>query len=167
MSLRVAVVGAAGYVGGELLRLLLQHPEISEVTATSRSQVGVALGDVHPALAPVTAARFSGASPGEVARGADVVYLALEHDWSGTAVRAAHQFLAQRHSTWPAFRRRADGPFLTVADVAGATTPDDHASRVQAWARSVWSSWAPEHPDVGSWAEAVLSPEDRARLRLA
>jgi N-acetyl-gamma-glutamyl-phosphate reductase len=91
MGLRVAVVGAAGYVGGELLRLLLQHPEISEVTATSRSQVGVALGDVHPALAPVTAARFSGASPGEVARGADVVYLALEH---GESSRVAAEIFA-------------------------------------------------------------------------
>jgi Family of unknown function (DUF5946) len=85
----------------------------------------------------------------------------------GTAVRAAHQFLAQRFSTWPSFCGRADGPVLTVADVAGATTPDEHASRVQAWACTVWNSWAPEHPHVGSWAEAVLSPEVRDRLRLA
>jgi glutathione S-transferase len=95
------------------------------------------------------------------------LYLALEHGWSGTAVRAAHQFLAQRFSRWPSFRGRAEGPVLTVADVAGATTPDEHASHVQAWARSVWNSWAPEHPHVRSWAEAVLSPEVRDRLRLA
>lgn len=94
------------------------------------------------------------------------LYLALEHGWSGTAVRAAHQFLAQRYSTWPSFRRRVDGPVLTVADVAGASTPDEHASRVQAWARSVWNSWAPDHPQIRAWAGTVLSPEVRDRLRL-
>ena len=58
MSLRVSVIGAAGYVGGELLRLLLQHPEVGEVVATSRSQAGVPLSTVHPALAPLTDAPF-------------------------------------------------------------------------------------------------------------
>ena len=77
--MRVAVVGAAGYAGGELLRLLLQHPDVSECVATSRSQGGKPIGDTHPGLAAVTDARFSGASPGEVARGRDVVFLCLEH----------------------------------------------------------------------------------------
>ncbi|HEY6058039.1 MAG TPA: DUF5946 family protein, partial [Candidatus Limnocylindrales bacterium] len=79
----------------------------------------------------------------------------------------AHRFLAQRHSTWPSFRGRAVGPVLTVADVAGATTPDLHAGRVQAWARSVWDSWAPEHHHVQSWAETELPPEVRDGLRRA
>jgi N-acetyl-gamma-glutamyl-phosphate reductase common form len=77
--MRIAVIGAAGYVGGELLRLLLQHPEITECVATSRSQAGKPIGDIHPALAAHSDARFSGATPGEVARGRDVVFLCLEH----------------------------------------------------------------------------------------
>jgi N-acetyl-gamma-glutamyl-phosphate/LysW-gamma-L-alpha-aminoadipyl-6-phosphate reductase len=77
--MKVAVIGGAGYAAGELLRLLLQHPEVTECVVTSRSQAGKPIGEVHPALAPLTDARFSGASPGEVARGQDVVYLALEH----------------------------------------------------------------------------------------
>jgi N-acetyl-gamma-glutamyl-phosphate reductase common form len=77
--MKVAVIGGAGYAAGELLRLLLQHPQVTECVATSRSQAGKPIGDVHPALAPLTNARFSGASPSEVARGQDVVYLALEH----------------------------------------------------------------------------------------
>jgi N-acetyl-gamma-glutamyl-phosphate reductase len=79
MPLRISVIGAAGYVGGELLRLLLQHPEVGEIVATSRSQAGVPVGQVHPGLAPITDIRFSGAAAGEISAGRDVVFLALEH----------------------------------------------------------------------------------------
>ncbi len=77
--MRVAVIGAAGYAGGELLRLLFQHPEVTEVLATSRSQAGRPLGDAHPGLAHLAGAHFSGATPVEAACGRDVVFLALEH----------------------------------------------------------------------------------------
>jgi len=76
---KVAVVGAAGYVGGELLRLVLQHPDVTEVVATSRSQAGRPIAEVHPALAALTEARFAGLTAGEAARGQDVVFLSLEH----------------------------------------------------------------------------------------
>ena len=91
MALRVSVIGAAGYVGGELLRLLLQHPEVGDLVATSRSKAGVAVGEVHPALAPLTDVRLSGASPAEAARRADVVFLALEH---GESSRVAEEIFA-------------------------------------------------------------------------
>jgi N-acetyl-gamma-glutamyl-phosphate reductase len=77
--MKVAVIGAAGYAGGELLRLLLQHPDVGECIATSRSQAGKPIGSAHPALASVSDARFAGAAPGEAARGRDVVFLCLEH----------------------------------------------------------------------------------------
>jgi len=76
---KVAVIGAAGYVGGELLRLVLQHPEVTEVVATSRSQAGRPIAEVHPALGTLTEARFAGLTAGEAARGQDVVFLSLEH----------------------------------------------------------------------------------------
>ena len=88
--MRVAVVGAAGYAGGELLRLLLQHPEVADLVATSRSQAGKAVADAHPMLAPLTDARFVGAAPGEIARGRDVVFLCLEH---GESSRIAAEVL--------------------------------------------------------------------------
>ena len=62
---KVAVIGAAGYAGGELLRLLLGHPAIVEWTATSRSQAGKPIADSHPALAALTDARFAGLTPGD------------------------------------------------------------------------------------------------------
>jgi len=76
---RVAVIGAAGYVGGELLRLLSTHPEVREWVATSRSQAGKPVGDIHPQVAGFSDARFSGESPAEAAAGRDVVFLCLEH----------------------------------------------------------------------------------------
>ncbi len=83
--MKVAVIGAAGYVGGELLRLLTLHPEVEEWIATSRSQAGKPIGGVHPQLAGQTDARFTGLSPAEAARGRDVVFLSLEHGESSKA----------------------------------------------------------------------------------
>lgn len=77
--MKVAVIGGAGYAGGELLRLLLQHPDVHEVIVTSRSQAGKPVSDVHPQLTLLTDARFSGATPAEAAAGKDVAFLALEH----------------------------------------------------------------------------------------
>ncbi|MGB7211976.1 MAG: N-acetyl-gamma-glutamyl-phosphate reductase [Gemmatimonadales bacterium] len=77
--MKVAVIGAAGYAGGELLRLLLQHPEVSDVVATSRSQAGKLLAEVHPQLATLTDRAFLASSPADSAQGRDVVFLALEH----------------------------------------------------------------------------------------
>jgi N-acetyl-gamma-glutamyl-phosphate reductase len=84
--MKVSVIGSAGFAGGELLRLLLQHPEVTECVATSRSQGGKPISDVHPALAAVSDARFSGATPGEASRGRDVVFLCLEHGESSRVV---------------------------------------------------------------------------------
>ncbi len=81
--MKVAVLGGAGYVGGELLRLVLQHPDITEVVATSRSQAGKPIADLHPSLALLTDARFAAHAPADMARGRDVVFLALEHGESG------------------------------------------------------------------------------------
>ncbi len=77
--MKVVVIGGAGYAGGELLRLLLQHPDVHEVIATSRSQAGKPISDVHPQLTLLTDARFSGATPAEAAAGKDVAFLSLEH----------------------------------------------------------------------------------------
>src|SRR5262249_28747461 len=78
-AMKIAVIGAAGYVSGELLRLWLQQPEAPECVAPSRSQAGKPIADIRPALGGLSDARFSGASAAEVSRGRDVVFLSLEH----------------------------------------------------------------------------------------
>ena len=89
--MKVAVIGAAGYAGGELLRLLLQHPHVSDCVAVSRSQAGRALADVHPALAASGDRTFSDLPPQDAARGRDAVFLALEH---GESSRLAEEIFA-------------------------------------------------------------------------
>jgi N-acetyl-gamma-glutamyl-phosphate/LysW-gamma-L-alpha-aminoadipyl-6-phosphate reductase len=80
--MRVALIGAAGYVGGELLRIALQHPETRDLVAVSRSQAGKPISEVYPGLGLLTDARFSGLAPADAAKGRDVVFLALEHGQS-------------------------------------------------------------------------------------
>lgn len=77
--MKVSVVGAGGYAGGELLRLLAQHPEVTDLVAVSRSQAGRPIAESHPALAALDLGTFSDASPRAAAEGRDVVFLALEH----------------------------------------------------------------------------------------
>lgn len=89
--MKVTVIGAAGYAGGELLRLLLGHPEVAECMAVSRSQAGKPLGEVHPGLTGLTEARFSAIEPADAARQADVVFLALEHGESSRVAAGLFQ----------------------------------------------------------------------------
>ncbi|QOC92552.1 N-acetyl-gamma-glutamyl-phosphate reductase [Micromonospora craniellae] len=77
MGIRVAVAGASGYAGGELLRLLAGHPEFDLVTATAHRQAGQPLDAVHPQLAGVDLT-FAETTP-DVLADADLVFLALPH----------------------------------------------------------------------------------------
>ena len=74
MSLRVGIVGAAGYAGGELLRLLLTHPQVREIVAGSSSLAGKPVTAAHPNLRKRTDLAFV---PYEQVSGCDVVFLSL------------------------------------------------------------------------------------------
>ncbi|WP_328459895.1 N-acetyl-gamma-glutamyl-phosphate reductase [Actinoplanes sp. NBC_00393] len=80
MGIRVAVAGASGYAGGELLRLLAGHPEFDLVAATAHSQAGSHVSAVHPQLTGLDL--VLGATDAETLRGADLVFLALPHGQS-------------------------------------------------------------------------------------
>jgi N-acetyl-gamma-glutamyl-phosphate reductase len=79
---KVAVVGASGYTGEELVRLLLAHPNIDLVAATSRQLAGKTLAEVFPRFAhhkTASALKFSNPDPKQIARDADLIFLALPH----------------------------------------------------------------------------------------
>jgi N-acetyl-gamma-glutamyl-phosphate reductase len=79
---RVAVAGASGYAGGELLRLLLAHPEVEIGALTAGSNAGEALGSLQPHLVPL-ADRILEETSAQTLAGHDVVFLALPHGQSG------------------------------------------------------------------------------------
>ncbi|RMG47491.1 MAG: N-acetyl-gamma-glutamyl-phosphate reductase [Acidobacteria bacterium] len=86
--IRAAVLGAAGYAGGELLRLLSGHPGVGSVRAFSESAAGKAWADVHPVLAHGREGRFEPCEPKEAARWADVLFLAWPHGRSQREIGA-------------------------------------------------------------------------------
>ncbi|MBW9205997.1 N-acetyl-gamma-glutamyl-phosphate reductase [Mumia sp. zg.B17] len=77
-SLTIAVAGASGYAGGEVLRLLLAHPEVEIGALTAGSSAGTALGAHHPHLTPLAGRTLVDTTP-ETLAGHDVVFLGLPH----------------------------------------------------------------------------------------
>jgi N-acetyl-gamma-glutamyl-phosphate reductase len=82
MTIRAAVAGASGYAGGELLRLLLGHPEIEIGAVTAASNAGTPLGSHAPHLTPL-ADRVLEPTSVAVLTGHDLVFMALPHGASG------------------------------------------------------------------------------------
>jgi len=78
MKLKVAVAGASGYVGGELLTLIAAHPNLELVTVTANSNVGQTVGDVHPHISAFNNLVFVETSESTLA-GHDVIFLAVPH----------------------------------------------------------------------------------------
>jgi N-acetyl-gamma-glutamyl-phosphate reductase len=78
MTVRIAVAGASGYAGGEVLRLLLAHPEVEIGALTAGGNAGTTLGELQPHLLPL-ADRVLADTTAEELSGHDAVFLALPH----------------------------------------------------------------------------------------
>jgi N-acetyl-gamma-glutamyl-phosphate reductase len=81
-KIKTAIIGASGYTGMELLRILLSHPAVELTAVTSRTEAGKRLDEVFPRFAKATSAglKFSMPEPDEIAKtGATVAFLALPH----------------------------------------------------------------------------------------
>jgi N-acetyl-gamma-glutamyl-phosphate reductase len=126
MTMRIAVAGATGYAGGEILRLLLGHPavlggDLAIGALTAGSNAGSLLGEHQPHLGPLVD-RVLGATDLDTLAGHDVVFLALPHGQSAAVAEAL-------------------GPEVLVID-CGA---DFRLSSAAAWAKFY------DSPHAGTW----------------
>ncbi|MFM6963452.1 MAG: N-acetyl-gamma-glutamyl-phosphate reductase [Micrococcales bacterium] len=86
MAYTVAVAGASGNAGGELLRLIARHPELQLKTVTGSSMVGQRVSDVHPAATDFAHLVFE-PTEAEILAGHDIVFLALPHAMSAALAK--------------------------------------------------------------------------------
>ena len=139
---KVAVIGAAGYTGAELIRLLARHPEVEIVGLASRSQAGRPAWEAFPHLEGCSADVICTADPLEAAAEADVAFLAVEH---GRAAKIAAPLLERglkvidlsadfRLKDPEVYKRwyKADHPHPELLPEAVYGLPELHAEKIRA-----------------------------------
>lgn len=89
--LRVSVVGASGYTGGEILRLLAHHPHVEVVHVTADTHAGQPASAIFPSLRGVFDLTCERLDPDAVARAADAAFLCLPHKTSMEVGAALHR----------------------------------------------------------------------------
>jgi len=137
---RVAVVGATGYAGAELVRLLHAHPAVEIVCATSEKDAGKALGEVHRYLAP-TGLQLTAVDVGGILdRSASFAFVALPHG-----------------ASMPIVRGLIDGG-LRIVDVGADFRFSDAAAYERAYG---------PHAEPALLAEAVYGLTEHARAKVA
>jgi len=141
MGARVAVAGASGYAGGELLRLLTGHPDLELGPVAAESNAGRPIGEVHPHLAgvPSLAGRRFDTGQTVAGSGCDLAFLALP---AGQSPRLAGDL----------------GPGVRIVDLG----PDFRLADAGAWARHYGL------PHAGRWATGLPElPGAREQIRAA
>jgi len=87
-KIRIAIAGASGYAGAELVRLVAQHPHFELIAVTSEKSAGAPVGSVFPSLAGFVPLTFQALAPEKIAEQADALFLALPHTKSLAPVAA-------------------------------------------------------------------------------
>ena len=122
--MKIGIVGGAGYVGGELLRILLNHPEAEIQLVTSRQHAGKYVFKVHPNLRGFTQLKFSPLSEERLTKECELVFLAVPH---GSSMRLTPKLLTQG---------------LKIIDLSAdyrLKNPEDY---------QVWYGWKHENPEL-------------------
>ena len=86
-TVKIGVVGATGYTGIELLRLLLRHPHVELAMVTSRAEAGKPLTDLWPSLRGASQLAFVEPDAGQLAQRCDMVFFATPHAVAMNMVR--------------------------------------------------------------------------------
>ena len=83
--MKIGVVGASGYAGGELLRLLATHPHFEVTAITAHSNAGEQITSVHPQLQSYGEKKFSAFAPADF-DSCELIFLALPHGESAKVI---------------------------------------------------------------------------------
>ena len=113
---RVAILGATGYTGGDLLRILSRHPEAALTHATTTSKPGVPLSEVHPDLRGIVDGVLEPFDATAIAKDTDIVFSCLPHTESQKAVAE----IARRNNKIRVIDFSADFRFRNAADFEAA-----------------------------------------------
>ena len=89
--MKVGVVGASGYVGGELMRLLVSHPKIEITTVTSRQRAGEYVHRVHPSLKGFIDLTFSPMDIEKLVNSCDLVFTSVPHGKANKVVKELYE----------------------------------------------------------------------------
>ena len=87
--IKVSIIGASGYTGGELLRLLLNHQEVELAYLVGFSTAGEDAGNLFPYLRGLSGKKISAMNIDAVTEGSDVIFLAMPHGQAVAPVAAA------------------------------------------------------------------------------
>ena len=141
--MKIGIVGGSGYVGGELLRLLLSHPNVEVTMVTSRKNVGEYVFTVHPNLRGVTQLKFVPQNLSELQNNCDIVFTATPH---GSAINIVPELLRVG---------------LKVIDMSAdfrLNNPDDYDK---------WYGWKHSNPELLKKAVYGLPELHRAKIKNA
>lgn len=87
--IKASIVGATGYTGVELVRLLLNHPEVEIAALTTQSYEGESFTDIYPSLTGYLEKKCVNLDIADVAKESDVIFVALPHGHSVSIVTEA------------------------------------------------------------------------------
>jgi len=122
--LNVGIYGASGYVGGELLRILLQHSKVTVTTVTSKTYAGEYVFRVHPNLRGRTSLKFENPNPSGIADRCDLVFVSTPHGVSSSIIPQFYKAGMKVIDLGADFRLR---------------NPDDYVK---------WYNWAHKSPEL-------------------
>lgn len=123
-KVKVGIIGGSGYVGGELLRLLLSHPKVEVTMVTARKNAGEYVFNVHPNLRGATQLKFLPLNLSDIAKNCDLVFTAMPH---GSSVNLVPKLLEMG---------------LRVIDMSAdfrLKNPEDYVK---------WYGWKHAHPEI-------------------
>jgi len=125
------------------------------------------LGRLHQLTVDTYGAQHAGGSAARIGVAFALIglKLSLEEGWSGDEVRDAHRYLAAASQNWPQFAPPTQRAWMTVFDVAMASSLEEHARSVHSWAASVWAAWGPVRDDIVVLTQRRLPAAVRGRIR--